>query len=68
MQVAEGLLSRLAEAGAGHWLDQGTEHPHRIALSIQANRIPSALEQLREGFAKQDIQARDAESPAKCYR
>ena len=55
-QVAGELLSQLAEEGAGHWLDEGTEHPHRIALSIRADRIPPILEQLKTGFAQQGVQ------------
>ena len=27
--------------GTAHWLDDGSEHPHRIALSVQAHAVPA---------------------------
>lgn len=49
-QVAGSLIDRLSRENAGHWLDPGTEHPHRIALSIRADLVPLAVEQLKIGF------------------
>ena len=56
-QVAGEVLGRLGEA-AGAWLDRGTEHPHRIALSVRGDRAGDAAEQLRAGFEAAGVQAR----------
>lgn len=45
------MVDHLRAEGAGDWLDHGTEHPHRIALSIRADKVPHAVEMLGEGFA-----------------
>lgn len=57
-QVAGEIVDRLSTEGAGHWLDHGTEHPHRIALSISADRVASTIAELNSGFKKLNLQAR----------
>jgi len=56
-QVAGEVLGRLGE-DAGAWLDRGTEHPHRIALSVRGDRASDAAAQLRAGFEAAGVQAR----------
>jgi hypothetical protein len=58
VQVAENLVTDLRMEGAGDWLDHGTEHPHRIAISVRADKVPHAVEKLGEGFAAADLQVR----------
>ena len=58
IQVAGGVVSELELENAGHWLDHGTEHPHRIALSLQADKVTWAVERLGEGFVSEGLQAR----------
>ncbi|KAK9834998.1 hypothetical protein WJX81_003222 [Elliptochloris bilobata] len=56
-QVAQGVLERLGE-GAAAWLDRGTEHPHRVALSVRGDCLAGAVEQLRAGFEAANVQVR----------
>ncbi len=56
------MLDRLGE-GAAAWLDRGTEHPHRIALSIRGDCLGDAVEQLRAGFEAASVQARTKLEP-----
>ena len=56
LQVAGRIVSDLEDQGAGHWLDHGTEHPHRIALSIRADMVPHAVHSLSSGFAHEGLQ------------
>lgn len=55
-QVAGEVLDRLTDAAAA-WLDRGTEHPHRVALSVRGDRLGAAVEQLRAGFEAAGVQA-----------
>ena len=55
-QVAGEVLERLTESAAA-WLDRGTEHPHRVALSVRGDRLGAAVEQLRAGFEAAGVQA-----------
>ena len=54
------MLGRLTDAAAA-WLDRGTEHPHRIALSVRGDRLGEAVEQLRAGFEAANVQAGSTE-------
>ena len=58
-QVVEDTLRWLEEQGAGAWLDQGTEHPHRLALSVRLDRLHDAHNRLAHGFSDRGIQASD---------
>ena len=49
-------MQELEGHGAGHWLDHGTEHPHRIALSVRADKVKHVVGQLTSGFRGQGIQ------------
>ncbi len=51
-------MNHLKVEGAGDWLDHGTEHPHRIALSIRADKVQHVVYKLGEGFASMGLQAR----------
>lgn len=55
-QVAGEVLDRLTDSAAA-WLDRGTEHPHRVALSVRGDRLGAAVEQLRAGFEAAGVQA-----------
>ena len=50
------MLDRLTEDAAA-WLDRGTEHPHRVALSVRGDCLGAAVEQLRAGFQAAGVQA-----------
>ncbi len=39
------------------WLDDGSEHPHRIALSVRQDKVHEVSERLKEGFLQRDVQA-----------
>ena len=34
--------------GNAHWLDDGSEHPHRIALSMVSECVPHAEQRLQQ--------------------
>ncbi len=55
-QVVEHVLAGLQGDGAGAWLDQGTEHPHRLALSVRLDRLEGTREALAEGFSNRGLQ------------
>jgi hypothetical protein len=54
-QVAGEVIGAVSPAAA-QWLDDGSEHPHRIALSVQAARVPELCERLKEGFVRRNVQ------------
>ena len=39
------------------WLDDGSEHPHRIALSVQSSRVPDVCHRLTEGTISRGVKA-----------
>jgi len=44
--------------GACHWLDRGTEHPHRCSLSVELNLLDTILESLKDSFQKKNLQVK----------
>ena len=36
--------------GVAHWLDKGTEHPHRVSLAVKAEALDAACARLRQGL------------------
>ena len=58
MQVAEEAVQRHAGDQSVNWLDHGTEHPHRIALSVHVHRLHDCLAHLRHGFQQHTVQVR----------
>ena len=48
----------IGAVGAEHaqWLDDGSEHPHRIALMVAAARVPDVCARLAQGFAQRGVQ------------
>ena len=56
--MVEHVLRGLRGDDAGAWLDQGTEHPHRLAISVRQDRVPAARQQLSEAFAARGLQVR----------
>lgn len=48
----------IAAVGSNYaqWLDDGSEHPHRIALSVQQSKVLEVSERLKEGFLSRDVQ------------
>ena len=40
---------------SAQWLDDGSEHPHRIALSVQSFRVPEVSQRLAEGCASRNV-------------
>jgi len=45
----------LAPENAAHWLDDGSEHPHRIALSVRADVVPIVTEAVKKATKSQGI-------------
>lgn len=39
-----------------HWLDNGTEHPHRVAFSVENSVMDRVMKRLKQGFDQQGIQ------------
>ena len=56
-QVVEETLRWLEEQGAGAWLDQGVEHPHRLALSVRLDRLHDTYHRLSHAFSDRGLQA-----------
>lgn len=55
-QVAEEAVQRHAGDQAVNWLDHGTEHPHRIALSVHIDSLQDCLGHLHHGFQQHAVQ------------
>lgn len=55
-EVANQVIAECGGEGGAHWLDSGTEHPHRIALSVQASCVPSAVAGLQQGCHARGLQ------------
>ena len=55
-QVVEGVLADLESKDAGAWLDRGTEHPHRLALSVRLDCLADTRRILAERFAHCQLQ------------
>ena len=55
-QVADQVVSQHGSDGAVHWLDHGTEHPHRIALSVRGDKVQMCMRQLGEGLKAHGVQ------------
>ncbi|EIE26776.1 S6PP-domain-containing protein [Coccomyxa subellipsoidea C-169] len=53
-QVAEETIGAVGPSCA-QWLDDGSEHPHRIALSVRQDRVHEVSERLKEGFLQRDV-------------
>ena len=56
LQVADQVVSQHGSDGAVHWLDHGTEHPHRIALSVRSDKVQMCMRQLSEGLKAHGVQ------------
>jgi sucrose-phosphate synthase len=56
-------LNAVHEAGSRcisdrcHWLDEGTEHPHRIALSVHNSEVNRVKESIRQDIEGKGLQA-----------
>ena len=59
VQVAEEAIQRHAGDSSANWLDRGTEHPHRIALSVHVGSLQDCLSHLRHGFQQRAVQVPD---------
>ncbi len=64
MQVAEEAVQRHANNSSVNWLDHGTEHPHRIALSVHTSSLQDCLTHLRHGFQHHDVQVCRPDCPS----
>lgn len=42
--------------GSIHWLDNGSEHPHRVAFSVDNAVLNKVTSHLRAGFANAGVQ------------
>ena len=54
-QVAGEVISAVGSDSV-QWLDDGSEHPHRIALSVQSSRVPDVCHRLTEGTHSRGVQ------------
>jgi sucrose-6F-phosphate phosphohydrolase len=52
--VAQAVVD--ADPSAAHWLDDGSEHPHRVALSVRAAGAAAAEAALRAGAAARGLE------------
>lgn len=50
------MVDRLRSDNACYWLDQGTEHPHRIALSVRQDKVAEVTKHLEKGFDSAHLQ------------
>jgi len=48
----------LVPDGAAHWLDDGSEHPHRIALSVRADAVLGIVAALHAGTKPQGVRVK----------
>lgn len=44
-EVGEAVVQ--SNQDAAHWLDRGTEHPHRIALNVRLDKVPEVQDFIR---------------------
>jgi hydroxymethylpyrimidine pyrophosphatase-like HAD family hydrolase len=60
LEAAQGAAQAVIEAMAGstHWLDRGTEHPHRVSLAVRAEALEGACSRLRQGLADASCRAK----------
>lgn len=65
-RVANKVIAR--HEGQCHWLDQGTEHPHRIALSCHIDVVDAVTRTLQQGFVQAGCQVRIITSGTGDYR
>ena len=56
-QVAGEVISAIGPDQA-QWLDDGSEHPHRIALSVQSSRVPEVCQLLEDGCLAKGVKVR----------
>ena len=56
VQIADQAVQRHANDSKVNWLDHGTEHPHRIALSVHVSSLQDCLSHLRHGFEQRSVQ------------
>ena len=57
LQVA-GEVMRAVGQDRTQWLDDGSEHPHRIALLVHEHSVPDVSARLADGLARAGVQAR----------
>ncbi len=51
-----------------HWLDNGSEHPHRVAFSVDNSILDQVLRHLEEGFKNARVQVTAPPSPPELSR
>jgi hydroxymethylpyrimidine pyrophosphatase-like HAD family hydrolase len=66
-QAAAGAVVAAFE-GNCHWLDKGTEHPHRVSLAVRADTLEAACARLRQGLSDERCGARTIVSGAGDWR
>ncbi|GAB4820554.1 hypothetical protein N2152v2_007600 [Parachlorella kessleri] len=54
-RVAQQVLGRAQHSAS--WLDDGSEHPHRVALSVRHDAVDGVTRQLLEGVQAEGVQA-----------
>ena len=58
LQVGAQVIQECGGEGSAHWLDDGSEHPHRIALSMHSGAVGHARHRLQELAAQRGLQVR----------
>eukprot|EP01023_Acetabularia_acetabulum_P016593 TRINITY_DN18188_c0_g1_i1.p1 TRINITY_DN18188_c0_g1~~TRINITY_DN18188_c0_g1_i1.p1 ORF type:complete len:233 (+),score=42.08 TRINITY_DN18188_c0_g1_i1:63-701(+) len=52
------VANRYIQENCVSWLDKGTEHPHRVALSVQVDVLERVRKGLEEGFKNEGVKVR----------
>ncbi|KAH7618839.1 putative sucrose-phosphatase 1 [Nannochloris sp. 'desiccata'] len=58
----------LVPENTAHWLDDGSEHPHRIALSVRADLVPTVTESVKNATKLQGVRVQIIISGAADWR
>ena len=55
VQVAREVMGAVGQERT-RWLDDGSEHPHRIALMVHEHAVPDVTGRLADGLARAGVQ------------
>ncbi|KAK9810564.1 hypothetical protein WJX73_000994 [Symbiochloris irregularis] len=67
-EVGAQVIAECGGDGHAHWLDDGSEHPHRIALSMQASCVLAAKASLQQKCAARNLKVQVIVSGAGDWR
>ena len=58
LEIVHAILEEQVHSDSCHWLDQGTEHPHRCSLSVELCRLKHILASLNSQFKEQGVRVK----------